>query len=84
MTEIADAMSLLGVFSPSLPTPTMIKVFGQTLLEKLVERKTLPDVTFDESAVLKAVRLRKNGNRDAASEALKDLARKEMLMFNDL
>ncbi|KAF9178170.1 hypothetical protein BGZ51_008041 [Haplosporangium sp. Z 767] len=70
-SEIADVMAIVGVFAPFLPTSRMIETFGRNTLDKLLSPVTFPEPNIDDAAVLKAVRLRINNQRDEACEALR-------------
>lgn len=57
-TEVADVMAIIGVFAPSMSTRRMEKVFSKKLLYKLTKPTAeLPDMDFDDSAMMKAVRV---------------------------
>ncbi|KAF8924617.1 hypothetical protein BGZ58_001615 [Dissophora ornata] len=83
-SEIADIMAIIGIFAPFLPTARMIKSFTRSMLELLVEGVTFPEPFLDDAAVLRAVRLWINNERDKASEALRGLDRKSRIMFETL
>ncbi|KAG0353460.1 hypothetical protein BGX24_007271, partial [Mortierella sp. AD032] len=83
-SEIADFMAITGVFAPFLPTARMTEHFGRNMLEQLVQSIAFPEPTVDDAAVLKAVRLRINGENDQACEALRTLDRKLRIMFETL
>ncbi|KAF9198106.1 hypothetical protein BGZ49_001182 [Haplosporangium sp. Z 27] len=83
-SEIADVMAITGIFAPFLPTARMIKSFKISMLEQLVEGTTFPDLLIDDAAVLTAVRLWINNERDEASEALRGLDRQLRNMFETL
>ncbi|KAG0252095.1 hypothetical protein BG011_007209 [Mortierella polycephala] len=80
-SEIADVMAITGVFAPFIPTVRMTEVFGRRTLEKLLEPVRFPDPMIDDAAVVKAVRLCINNDKDKSSEALRGLDRKIRIMF---
>ncbi|KAF9342040.1 hypothetical protein BGX26_008536 [Mortierella sp. AD094] len=51
----------------------MIDAFGRSTLERLVEQVTFPEPLVNDAAVLKAVQLWINGEKDEASEVLRVL-----------
>ncbi|KAG9067629.1 hypothetical protein KI688_012414 [Linnemannia hyalina] len=56
-TEVADAMAIIGVFAPSMSTRRMEEAFSKKLLRALAKSTAeLPEVDFDDSAMMKAVR----------------------------
>ncbi|KAG0219255.1 hypothetical protein BGX33_003801 [Mortierella sp. NVP41] len=83
-SEIADVMAITGVFAPFLPTHRMIESFKRKTLEQLVERSTFPEPQVDDAAILRAVRLWINGEKDEACETLRALDRKLRIMFETL
>ncbi|KAF8925504.1 hypothetical protein BGZ58_000743 [Dissophora ornata] len=82
--DIADAMTIIGVFAPFLQTDRMRAIFTAKILGQLVASYDLPDPDIDDAAVLRAVRLRLNNKSEDASEALMGLDRKMRLMFDNL
>ncbi|KAF9294594.1 hypothetical protein BGZ88_003655 [Linnemannia elongata] len=55
--EIADVMAIIGVLAPSMPTRRMEEVFSKKLLHALTKSTVeLPDMDFDDNAMMKAVR----------------------------
>ncbi|KAI7824324.1 hypothetical protein BC939DRAFT_528526 [Gamsiella multidivaricata] len=66
-TEVADAMAIIGVFAPSMPTARMKNAFTEGLLRKIAKSTIeLPDTDFDDSLMMKTVRadIHKIGNGD--------------------
>ncbi|KAF9275926.1 hypothetical protein BGZ88_002052, partial [Linnemannia elongata] len=62
----------------------MIETFKTNMLEELVEGTTFPEPLIDDAAVLRAVRLWINNERDEASEALRGLDRQLRNMLEQL
>ncbi|GJJ77499.1 hypothetical protein EMPS_09858 [Entomortierella parvispora] len=56
--EIADAMALIGVFAPHIPTPRMLLVFGSAL-DDVVAPVRLPIPDINDSTIMAAVRVRR-------------------------
>ncbi|KAF8931363.1 hypothetical protein BGZ58_007670 [Dissophora ornata] len=70
-TEVADVMAIIGVFAPSMSTRRMKEAFSKKLLCALVKSDVeLPDVDFDDSAMMKAVR----SNFNAGLQLVKPLS----------
>ncbi|KAF8923168.1 hypothetical protein BGZ58_003285, partial [Dissophora ornata] len=77
-TEVADAMAIIGVFAPSMSTRRMEKAFSKKLLCALAKSAVeLPDVDFDDSAMMKAVRLYIKEDKDNAADVLYSLPKKD-------
>ncbi|KAF9120484.1 hypothetical protein BGX30_003140, partial [Mortierella sp. GBA39] len=77
-TEVADAMAIIGVFSPSLSTRRMEVAFSKKLLCALAKSTAeLPEVDFDDSTMMKAVRLYIKGDKDNAANVLYSLPKKD-------
>ncbi|KAF9118520.1 hypothetical protein BGX30_004523, partial [Mortierella sp. GBA39] len=56
-TEVADVMAIIGVSAPSMSTRRMEEMFSKKLLYALTKPTVeLPDMDFDDSAMMKAVR----------------------------
>ncbi|KAI8595627.1 hypothetical protein EDD21DRAFT_390711 [Dissophora ornata] len=84
ITDIADAMAIIGVFAPFLQTQRMRATFNKKILTQLAVPLPLPDPGIDDAAVLKAVRLRINNKFEDASKELWGIDRKLRLMFENL
>ncbi|KAF9412951.1 hypothetical protein BGZ76_005108, partial [Entomortierella beljakovae] len=84
ITDIADAMAIIGVFAPFLPTQRMRAIFNKKILSHLVVSPPLPDPGIDDAAVLRAVRLYLNNKPDDASKELLTIDRKMRIMFEYL
>ncbi|KAI1290661.1 hypothetical protein EDD11_009087 [Mortierella claussenii] len=82
-SDVADVMALIGVFAPFIPTPRMTSVFGR-ILDSLLTSVKFPAPNIDDLAIMKAVRLRLNGERDEACETIRSLDRKKRIMFETL
>ncbi|KAG0374472.1 hypothetical protein BGX24_010356, partial [Mortierella sp. AD032] len=77
-TQVSDAMAIIGVFAPSMPTRRMEEVFSKKLLYALAKPTVgLPDMDFDDSAMMKAVRLYIRGEKENASDVLYTLQKKD-------
>ncbi|KAK3841869.1 MAG: hypothetical protein J3R72DRAFT_149783 [Linnemannia gamsii] len=77
-TQVADAMATIGVFAPSMPTRRMEEVFPKKLLYALAKPTVgLPDMDFDDSAMMKAVRLYIRGEKENASDVLYTFQKKD-------
>ncbi|KAF9915938.1 hypothetical protein FBU30_001616 [Linnemannia zychae] len=77
-TEVADAMAIIGVFAPSLSTRRMEEAFSKKLLCALAKSTVeLPEVDFDDGAMMKAVRLYIKGDKDNAADVLYSLPKKD-------
>ncbi|KAF9583040.1 hypothetical protein BGW38_010370 [Lunasporangiospora selenospora] len=83
-SEIADVMAILGVFAPFLPSERMRECFGLSVLRDLAQSPELPEPNIDDSAVIRAVRLRINLKREEASETLRPLERTARMLFENL
>ena len=58
-TEVADAMAVIGVFAPSMPTTRMKSVFSEKLLHVIAKSTVdLPDTGLDDGAMMTAVKVR--------------------------
>ncbi|KAG0221949.1 hypothetical protein BGW41_006288 [Actinomortierella wolfii] len=77
-TEVADAMAIIGVFAPSMSTRRMQEFFSKKLLLVLAKSTAeLPEMDFDDSAMMKAVRLYIKGDKDNAADVLYSLPKKD-------
>lgn len=55
-------MAIIGVLAPSMPTRRMEEVFSKKLLHALTKSTVeLPDMDFDDNAMMKAVRVSGTG-----------------------
>ncbi|KAF9948540.1 hypothetical protein BGZ65_007997, partial [Modicella reniformis] len=75
ITEIADVVSLIGVFVPSKPTERMTSVFSKEILLSFVELGKITSdewdaVEIDDRLPMKALRLCLQGQRDKIAETL--------------
>ncbi|KAF9099323.1 hypothetical protein BGX27_000621 [Mortierella sp. AM989] len=84
ITDIADAMAIIGVLVPFLQTRRMRAIFNKKTLSQLAVLPPLPDPSIDDAAVLRAVRLSFNNKLEDASKELLAIDRKMRLMFENL
>ncbi|KAG0335280.1 hypothetical protein BG004_000060 [Podila humilis] len=84
ISDIADAMAIIGVFAPFLQTQRMRAIFNKKILTLLVSPSLLPDPGINDAAVLKAVRQRINNKLEDASKELWGIDRKFRLLFENL
>ncbi|ORZ26910.1 hypothetical protein BCR41DRAFT_347050 [Lobosporangium transversale] len=82
--EIADAIAIIGVFAPCMPTPRMMIHFDEDFLSQLKKQYTLPEPSFDDASIMKAVRHCLNSDKDSACTCLKSLDRKLRIMLETL
>ncbi|GJJ79271.1 hypothetical protein EMPS_11632 [Entomortierella parvispora] len=77
-TEVADAMALIGVFAPSMPTTRMKTVFSEKLLHVIAKPTVdLPDTGLDDGAMMTAVKLYIKGQKEDAADILYALNKKD-------
>ncbi|KAF9180263.1 hypothetical protein BGZ50_006358 [Haplosporangium sp. Z 11] len=81
-TEIADAMAIIGVFTPHIPTQRMTACFSRSVLDKTAEAAPLPAPEIDDAAVVEAMRL--NDDKASVCALLSNLDDRQRLMFETL
>ncbi|KAF9992393.1 hypothetical protein BGZ79_003122 [Entomortierella chlamydospora] len=82
--DIADAMSIIGVFAPFLPTERMKKCFGTDLLHQIVMPVPLKILSIDFNAVMTAIQHAQNGNLLDARKSLDPVDVKLQTMIQTL